>query len=143
MTVPLKRNGSAIDIENMIDTAVDGEFDRYPALSQSPNQRRHPRNPSYVIADYRVAEGKFCDIIQNISAGGLSILTDRQINAGQPITIEFPLFQFDYTVQVSGRVVRRDPDGIAVAFDDPISGLTCKDGLLPEILKESEPEGPV
>ncbi len=58
--------------------------------------------------------------------------------AGESIVLKFPLFQFDNTIQVSGKVVRNDQDGFAVTFDEPIDGLICKEGHLPEIVHEDD-----
>ena len=107
-------------------------------MNPKNNRRQYPRQTSYIIGEYTVIEGSFRDIIKNIGAGGVSIRTDRNIAIGQPILINFPLFQFDNTIHVAGRVVRRDHYGFAVTFDEPIHDLICKDGLLPEIVHESD-----
>ena len=101
-------------------------------------QRHYPRRTSYIIAEYTTLEGTFRDIIKNIGAGGLFIKTHRSIAVGQPILVKFPLFNFDQTMQVAGRVVRRDPDGIAVTFAEAIAGLICKKGHFPAIFHEGD-----
>ena len=101
-------------------------------------KRQYPRKTSYIVAEYTVLEGTYRDIIKNIGAGGLFIRTSRKIAVGQPISIQFPLFDFDNIIHAKGRVVRRDPDGIAVTFNDAIDGLVCKKGYLPEIVHESD-----
>ena len=100
-------------------------------------QRQYPRRTSYIIAEYTTLEGTFRDIIKNIGAGGLFIKTYRSVAVGQPILVRFPLFNFDQTVEASGRVVRRDPDGIAVTFTEAIAGLICKEGHFPSIVHEA------
>ena len=107
-------------------------------MSPIPNRRKYPRHASFIIAEYTVLEGTFRDVIKNISAGGLAVRTQRRVAVGQPITIEFPLFDFDNLVKVTGRVVRKDPVGFAVTFDEPIHGLICKEGQFPEILHEAD-----
>ena len=107
-------------------------------MNPIPNNRQYPRRTAYIIAEYSVLEGSFRDIIKNIGAGGLFIRTDRKIAVGQPILTKFPLFNFDKTHQASGRVVRRDPDGFAVTFTKPVSGLICKEGYFPEIFHEDD-----
>jgi hypothetical protein len=79
-----------------------------------PNRRRYPRRTTYIIAAYTVQEGTFRDVIKNIGAGGLFVRTSRNIASGQSIRLEFPLFRFDNTVTVSGKIVRKSPDGFAV-----------------------------
>lgn len=107
-------------------------------MNPIPNQRQYPRRASYIFAEYVVIEGTFRDVIKNISAGGLSVRTQRKIAIGQPISIEFPLFHFDNILQVSGRIVRRDSYGYAVTFHEPIHGLICKEGHFPEIVHEGD-----
>jgi len=83
-------------------------------------------------------EGTFQDIIGNIGAGGLFIKTKRRIAVGQPILTEFPLLELKNTIQVSGRVVRIDPNGFAVTFTEAVAGLIRKEGHFPEIFHESD-----
>jgi hypothetical protein len=107
-------------------------------MSPDPNQRQYPRRTAFIIAKYTVKEGTYRDLIKNISADGLFVRTWRKFVAEEPIVLKFPLFQFDKTIQVSGKVVRNDHDGFAVTFDEPIRGFVCKDGHLPEIVHESD-----
>jgi Tfp pilus assembly protein PilZ len=103
-----------------------------------PNRHQHSRRTSYIIAKYTVKEGTYRDLIKNIGAGGLFVGTSRKIAAGQSIIIEFPLFRFDNTVEVSGKVVRTGSNGFAVAFDELLEVLISKDGQFPEIVHESD-----
>ena len=105
-------------------------------MKSTENQRQYPRRTSFIIAEYTVAEGTFRDIIRNIGAGGLFIDTNRDLAVGQDISITFPLFNFDNLIQTHGKVVRKDPDGLAVSFSTPIEGLICKEGYFPEIVNE-------
>lgn len=105
-------------------------------MRRKPNRKKRSRRTSYIIAEYTVREGTHRDVIKNIGAGGLFVRTSRKIAEGQPIQIEFPLFRFDNTIRVSGKVVRIDSDGFAVAFDSLIKALESKDGQLPEIVHE-------
>ncbi len=101
-------------------------------------QRQYPRRTSFIIAEYEVNEGTFRDIIKDICAGGVFIETDRELAVGQLVSIEFPLFNFDNIIRVSGSVARRDPGGYAVTFDKVIDGLVCKEGYFPEIVHEKD-----
>ena len=102
------------------------------------DQRRFPRRAAFIIAKYTVEEGTFRDIIKNIGATGIYIGTWRRINEGQPILLEFPVFEFDQVMQVTGTVARSDLKGFSVLFDQPIEGLICKKGYFPEIVHESD-----
>ena len=81
-------------------------------------------------------EGVFRDIIKNIGTSGMFINTRRSIAEGQTIVLKFPLFEFDQEVQKQGKVVRSGPHGFAVTFDEPIAGLTRKDGQFFDIVHE-------
>ena len=103
-----------------------------------PNRHQYPRSPAYIIATYTVVEGTFRDVIKNIGAGGLFIRTDRRIAVGQPISVEFPLFEFEDILKVTGRIVRKEHRGFAVTFNQPIHGLVSKEGEFPKIVHESD-----
>lgn len=100
------------------------------------NRRQYPRRATYIIAKYAVKEGEFRDILKSIGANGVFIGTRRNIVAGQPIVLTFPLFDFDHQIQVQGYVVRSGPHGFAVEFGAPIAGLICKPGEFPDIVHE-------
>lgn len=107
-------------------------------MRQNPNQRQYPRRAAFIIAEYTVKEGTFRDIIKNIGATGIFIGTWRKIAQGQPIQLQFPVFEFENQLRVKGKVVRRSPKGFSVVFDRPIQGLICKEGHFPEIVHESD-----
>lgn len=100
--------------------------------------RHYPRKTAYIIAEYTVREGTFRDIIKNIGAEGFFIRTNRKVAHGQPISVSFPLFDFDNIIHVKGRVTRNEPGGFAISLDAAIEGLVCKEGYLPEIVHESD-----
>jgi hypothetical protein len=102
------------------------------------NQRQFPRRAAFIIAEYTVREGSYRDIIKNIGAKGLFIGTWRKIAEGQPIELCFPVFEFDNRLRIKGTVVHSSVKGFAVAFDEPIAGLICKEGEFPEIVHESD-----
>lgn len=106
-------------------------------MKYTPKRNTVPRRTSYIITEYTVTEGTFRDIIKNIAAGGLFVRTSRRIAVGQPITLQFPLFNFEQTIQVTGTVSRITQLGFAVTFDEQIDGLICKKGHFPEIVHES------
>ncbi len=110
--------------------------------NQQSNQRQTPRRTAYIIAEYTVNEGIFRDIIRNIGPSGMFINTRRHIDENQAIVVQFPLFEFDHNIQVSGRVVRSDANGFAVIFDTEISEMIGEDGDLHEIVHEIDRNGP-
>jgi hypothetical protein len=100
------------------------------------NRHEYPRRTAFIIAEYIVKEGTYRDVIKSIGAGGLFVRTSRKIALGQSIRLEFPLFQFDQTVRVTGKVIRRDPGGFAVLFNEPLDDLICENGDFPKIVHE-------
>jgi hypothetical protein len=103
-----------------------------------PNRQEHPRRTAYIIAKYTVREGSHRDVIKNIGATGLFIKTSRRIALEQEISLEFPLFHFDKIIKITGKVIRRNNEGFAVKFNEPLKGLVCKNGEFPEIVHESD-----
>ena len=101
-------------------------------------KRQYPRRTAYIISEYSVLEGTFRDFIRNIGAGGLFISTDRKVAVGQPVSLKFPLFNFNNLIEIRGRIVRKDPEGVAVTFNEAIEGLICKEGHFPEIVHEGD-----
>lgn len=101
-------------------------------------KREEPRRAAFIVAEYKIEGGSYRDVIKNIGPNGLFVKTWRKFVAETPITIKFPLFSFDQIIQTNGKILRNDHNGFAVKFDEPIKGLTCKDGHLPEIVHESD-----
>jgi Tfp pilus assembly protein PilZ len=100
-------------------------------------QRQYSLRTAYIMTEYTVLEGTYRDFIRNIGTGGLFISTDRKVAVGQPIAIEFPLFTVDNLIEIRGRVVRKDPEGVAVTCGEAMEGLICKEGHFPEIVHGS------
>lgn len=100
------------------------------------NQRQYPRRTTFIFANYTVKEGTRQNVILNISAGGLFVRTWDKVVPGQSITLQFPLFSFEQTIQVSGTISRIEPMGFAVTFDNPIGEMICREGHFPEIVHQ-------
>ena len=107
-------------------------------MNHSKELRRYPRQTAFIFAKYTVKEGAREDVITNISAGGLFVRTWKKVESGQAIVLEFPLFDFDSTIQVAGKIIRIEPTGFAVEFIKPIQGLICRKGFFPEIVDQSK-----
>jgi Tfp pilus assembly protein PilZ len=107
-------------------------------MKYTPKRNTLPRRTSYIITSYTVKEGTFRDIIKNIGAGGMFVRTSRKVAVGQPITLQFPLFSFEQTIQTTGTVSRVTQLEFAVTFDEKIDGLICEKGHFPEIVHESD-----
>jgi hypothetical protein len=79
-------------------------------------RRLHIRKALHAPIHYTTKGGTFRDFIQNISLGGLFILTRRTFSVGQGVAIPFSPPRIGTTVWVAGDVVRVSEEGIAVKF---------------------------
>jgi len=98
--------------------------------------QQYPDRATFILAKYSVLEGNFHDIIGKIGSGGMFITSNRRIAVGQPIVTDFSLLKFKNTIQVPGRVVRKDTNGFSVTFSEPVFGLIKKEGHFPEIFEQ-------
>ena len=105
-------------------------------MPTNSEKRVYQRKHGLIIAEYTTPDGKASGLIRNISAGGLFIRTDKKPFAGQSIVLQFPLFNFEEKISVSGKVIRIEPTGFVVKFDKPIYNLTYATDSSLEIVNE-------
>ncbi|MBW1902175.1 MAG: PilZ domain-containing protein [Deltaproteobacteria bacterium] len=86
--------------------------------SKLAEMRDHPRRPSFIPVECSSDEVSFTDFIQDIGRGGAYIQTDGNFYVGQLITLTFSLHQDEEPTSVRGKVVRMDPQGIGVKFEE-------------------------
>ena len=86
--------------------------------SKLTEMREHPRRPSFIPVECSSHEVCFTDFIQDISKGGVYIQTDGNFYIGQSITLTFSLHKEEDAISVRGKVVRIDPEGIGVKFEE-------------------------
>ena len=82
--------------------------------------REYPRRPSFIPVECSSHEICFTDFIQDISKGGVYIQTDGNFYVGQSITLTFSLHKDEDVLSVKGKVVRIDPEGIGVKFEEAL-----------------------
>ena len=92
-------------------------------MAAKSDQRKHPRHPALYTAKYTIASGTYQDPVNNVSAGGIFIRTQKPIKQSQRISLRFPVFAFDRRPSVEGMVVRSEADGFAVVFDHPVEKI--------------------
>ncbi|MGD9307898.1 MAG: PilZ domain-containing protein [Desulfosarcina sp.] len=107
-------------------------------MNSVPHRRQYARYAAVFSTKYTAKEGKFRDLTRDVGAGGVFINTKRQIKKGRRINIQFPIFAFEKKLSLLGTVVRCDPDGFAVMFDEAIDVEIFKDGRFPGNTKESK-----
>jgi hypothetical protein len=90
--------------------------------SRLANMREHYREDVSIEVDCLADEIKCQDSIKNISSGGIFIQTDEKFSMGQKIMVTFsiPKYKFDNKITLVGEVVRIEPSGIGVKFNEPV-----------------------
>lgn len=86
--------------------------------NQRPNQRRHSRYACLVGVDYDISDWTYQCYMRDISEGGAYIDTEQPVKVGQRLIISISAPELDRSCAVSGTVVRRDPRGIGVRFEE-------------------------
>ena len=82
----------------------------------SKGARKHLRKPFIMVVDYMMQDRIYKDFIQDISAGGLFIETNKPFSLGQDVTLTFPLPDHQEHIKITGEAVRTTPQGIGVKF---------------------------
>jgi len=91
---------------------------RHLKTRRNRDRREDPRTPCAIPVDYTAGGCVFKDFIQDISAGGLSIETQKAFSPGQEITLTFIPPDQQKPVRISGNIVRNGPTAIGVRFKD-------------------------
>ncbi|MFZ5571937.1 MAG: PilZ domain-containing protein [Thermodesulfobacteriota bacterium] len=90
-------------------------------LEEKPSRwrRLHPRKSCFISVDYDTNDYSTRKDIRNVSVGGAYIETGESFSAGQEIVLWFtdPRNE-NIVVKVPGKIVRRDPGGIGVKFEN-------------------------
>lgn len=100
------------------------------------HRRQYARYRTLFTAKYTIKAGTFRDLITNIGAGGVFVSTRRKVAQGRSINIQFPIFAFGKWLSIMGSVVRCEPDGFAVMFDEGMDVRILKDGQFPGNIDE-------
>ena len=91
--------------------------------TKQTGDRKYQRKEIPIAADYIIQNKTYKDFIKNISAGGVYITTQQSQSIGQDISINFTLPDYQESIRVYGKIVRKDPHGFAVEFDDELEEL--------------------
>lgn len=86
--------------------------------SQRPNQRQFDRYDCLVGVDYDISDWTYQCNMRDISEGGAYIETEQPLKVGQRLIISLSSPVLESTCTINGTVVRRDPKGIGVRFED-------------------------
>ncbi len=82
-------------------------------------KRVYPRRSCFISVDYDTEDYSTRKDIRNLSVGGAYIETGESFSAGQEILLWFTDPRNErIVVKVPGKIVRRDPGGIGVKFEN-------------------------
>ena len=113
-----------------------GEGER--EMNVVPHRRQYTRYAAVFSTKYTAKEGKFRDLTRDVGAGGVFISTKRKIRKGRRINIQFPIFAFDKRLSLMGTVIRCEPEGFAVRFEEAMDVRLFRDGRFPGNMNEGE-----
>ncbi|GAB6095492.1 hypothetical protein JCM14469_17440 [Desulfatiferula olefinivorans] len=86
-------------------------------------KRRAPRVSYFMAVDYVVGDRVYNGYINNISSEGVFIETREPFSEGSEITLTFALPNSQGHIRVTGKIVRKETNGIGVAFDMDIQSI--------------------
>ncbi len=109
-------------ISNLSDGEIQELIEELEKRQESSfdEKRKHQRKPTLIYVDCSGKNYTFTDFIQNISIGGLFIETKIPLFVNQELSMAFTLPGTEAPIKITGKVVRSNPKGIAVQFDEPI-----------------------
>jgi CheY-like chemotaxis protein len=82
-------------------------------------KRKHPRKRTFIYVDCVGDTCGFTDFIQNINAGGIFMETSIPLFIDQKLSMSFTLPGTEDSIKIRGNVVRVEPKGVAIQFDEP------------------------
>ena len=90
-------------------------------MSEADERRRFPRTPLSLLVQYRfnTFEDFLADYSANISPGGMFIRTDKPLEEGSMVFLQFTLKDGSRLIEGMGKVVRVNPPGVK----DRIAGM--------------------
>ncbi len=107
-------------ISNMSETEKRELLERLEKWEESMFQetREYHRRHTSIYAVFSGQDCYFRDYIKDISAGGLFIETETALFINQELVITFFLPDSRKPIKIRGKVVRTDPKGFGIKFDE-------------------------
>jgi len=97
--------------------------ERQKTAGEKADKRKHPRKQTFIHVDCSGSKCVFTDFIQNISVGGLYIETQIPLFVDQELWLTFSPPGSEDTIKIKGTVIRVDPKGIGVQFEEVIPDI--------------------
>ncbi len=86
---------------------------------RASDRREHPRKSCLIGVSYTVHNQVFTDVVRNISAGGVFIVTSVPLFVRQQLPLAISLPSWDQPLRMMGQVVWKSPVGVGVKFTSP------------------------
>ena len=87
-------------------------------------KREHLRKDSSVYGIFETIDSQFRASTKNISMGGVLIDPETHLSFHENIYMTFFHRKFNVPVRTDGKVVRVDPDGVGIQFDQAIPAMS-------------------
>jgi hypothetical protein len=87
-------------------------------------KREHIRKDTSVYVICETKNANFRDFTKNVSEGGILIEPETTLSLHEDISMTLFEKIFNSPVRTNGKVVRVDPDGVGVQFDQVIPGMS-------------------
>ena len=92
--------------------------------SKFSNKREHPRKNASVYTIFETKKGDFRDFTKNVSAGGILIEPETTLPLHENLFMTFFHKNLNFPARTSGKVVRIDPDGVGIQFNQVIPAMS-------------------
>lgn len=96
---------------------------RFIEEKEHDRKRRSPRVSYFMAVDYAVNDRAYSGYINNISSEGVFIETNENLPLDADITLTFALPNSQGHIKVSGKIIRKEKNGIGVAFEMDIQSV--------------------
>ena len=117
-----KENIAVSLIRKILDMTEEQQLSLYQQLTEisataaMTSEREDTRKSFKKTIQFSLKDQTFTGVSQDISAGGMFIITEDTFSAGQMITIQIPLADKSKHIKVPAQIVRIKPEGIGVEF---------------------------
>jgi type IV pilus assembly protein PilZ len=89
-----------------------------PQFIEGIERRDSPRADLVVRVNYQTVDALFSEFARNINEGGIFLETEAPQPLGSTVELEFKLPGSEAPVEVAGLVVRVEPGGMGIEFDE-------------------------
>jgi len=110
-------------IRKILDMNEEQQLSLYQQLEEMSataaimtSEREDSRKSFKKTIQFTLKDQTFTGVSQDISAGGMFIVTEETFSVGQMVTIQIPLASRGKHIKVPARIVRIKPEGIGVEF---------------------------